>query len=159
MFKKLPLLITLAGLTLLLVSCVQPSAPTANFLEYKITDISSQGVEVNFFFEATNPNPLAVDLTGYNYKVYINDQEFLVEDQPGFTLQANTKQLIKIPVAISFNRLFGSALQILQALAQGNQSISYRVEGSLKSGILGMTFVTPIKAAGTIPIPKDFVIK
>jgi LEA14-like dessication related protein len=159
MFKKLLLLMVLAGLTLTAVSCVQPSPPTANFLEYKIAGISPQGVEVNFFFETANPNPLSVDITKYNYKVYINNQEFLVEDRPGFSLAANAKQLIKIPVNISFSRLYGTALQIIQALANGQASIDYRIEGSLSAGFMGATFITPIKTAGAIPIPKDFKIR
>ena len=159
MFKKLILLTVMAGLALTAVSCVQPSPPTANFLEYKIAGINPQGVEVNFFFQAENPNPLTVDITKYNYKVYINNQEFLVDDRPGFSLAANAKQLIKIPVNISFSRLYGSALQIIQALADGRTSLDYRIEGSFSSGFMGATFITPIKTAGAIPIPKDFKIR
>jgi LEA14-like dessication related protein len=159
MFQKVLLAAVLVGLTLTVVSCVQPSPPTANFLEYKIAGINPQGVEVNFFFQTENPNPLAVDITKYNYKVYINNQEFLVEDRPGFSLAANAKQLIKIPVTISFGRLYGSALQVIQALANGQTSIDYRIEGSLSAGFMGANFITPIKAAGAIPIPKDFKIQ
>jgi len=149
----------IAFFAIVLSSCLQPTPPTVTFLEYKIAGLNSEGIEINFFFQSENPNPISVDIVGYSYKVYINDQEFLVDDRPGFTLQAKAKQLIKIPITISFNRLFGTALQIIQTLAKGDQSLTYKVEGTLKTSFIGAVFSTPIKASGTIPIPKDFKIQ
>ena len=151
--------LALVPLALLSISCFQPAAPTAQFLEYKIADITLEGIEVNFFFNVENSNPLPIDITKYDYKVYIEDQELLNEEREGFNLPGNSKKMIKIPVMIRYSKLFGSVLAVAQRLAQGNKTLSYRIEGSISAGTLGFTFITPIKASGTIPLPKDIKLQ
>ncbi|MFH1347178.1 MAG: hypothetical protein ABIH22_00630, partial [Candidatus Margulisiibacteriota bacterium] len=78
MIKKIFLGLTLLSLALISTSCVNLSAPKAEFLEYKIADITTEGIEVNFFFNVENSNPLPIDVSKYDYKVFIEDKELLV---------------------------------------------------------------------------------
>ncbi|MBU0671803.1 MAG: LEA type 2 family protein [Candidatus Margulisbacteria bacterium] len=159
MLKKTLIIPILISVAFILSSCIQPSPPKAEFLEYKIADITAQGIEVNFWFNVANENPLSIDVSKYDYKVFIENQELLVEERGGFNLPANSKKLIKIPVFIGYGRLFGSVLAVAQRIAEGRDTISYRIEGSLTAGTMGVTVATPIKASGTIPLPKDIKIK
>lgn len=159
MIRKIIISTTLVCLALISTSCFQPSAPKAEFLEYKIADITLEGIEVNFFFNVENSNPLPIDIAKYDYKVYIENQELLNEERKGFNLPGNSKKIIKIPVMIRYDKLFGSVLAVVQRIAQGNDTISYRIEGSVSAGTLGFTFHTPIKASGKIPLPKDIKLQ
>ncbi|MBN2058549.1 MAG: LEA type 2 family protein [Candidatus Saganbacteria bacterium] len=145
----------LAFCALLVSSCVQPSAPEAQFIEYKVAGVSSQGIEVNFFFNIKNKNPLPIDINNYSYKVYIEGQELLNEERGGFNLGANSEKIIHIPVMIKYQNVFGSINAVIQRIAQGKKTISYSIDGSLNAGSMGLTVTTPIKASGEIPLPQD----
>ena len=142
-------------LAILATSCLQPSAPRAEFLEYKVRDITSQGINVDFYFEVENTNPVGIDVSQYSYTIYINKTEFLSETKGGFNVPANSKKLVNIPVHLGYRQIFGSLLAVVEAVARGEDTISYDIEGSLSAGAMGISVHTPIKAQGTIPIPKD----
>jgi LEA14-like dessication related protein len=155
MRKELFVIPILFALALALCSCVQPSPPKVDYLNYEIARVTVQGIEVNFFFEVKNPNSLPIDIYKYSYKIFINNQEFLSENRSGFNLAANEKQKITIPVQIRYDRLFGTALSIVERLAKGKDSVDFRIEGNLDAGTLGLSVQTPLNASGTIPLPKD----
>lgn len=155
MIKKRLIILCVFAVALVLSSCIQPQAPKAEFLEYKIAGITPQGIEVNFWFNTENPNPLAIDITKYNYKVFIEGHEVLAEERGGFNLPANGKKLIKIPVMIRYDKVLGGVLKVAQRIALGNDTISYKIEGSISAGIAGIIVSTPIKASGDIVIPKN----
>lgn len=155
MIKKILMILCLFVIGLTLSSCIQPQPPKAEFLEYKIAGITPQGIEVNFWFNTENPNPLPIDITEYDYKVFIEGQEVLTEKRKGFNLPANGKKLIKIPVMISYEKVLGGVLRVAQRIAMGNDKISYRIEGSISAGMAGITVSTPIKASGNVVIPKN----
>ena len=155
MFKKILLVSILACLALAVTSCVQPSPPKAKYIDYEITTVHLQGIVVNYYFDVENPNPLPIDVSKYSYTIYINNRVFLKESRAGFNLPANSKKRITIPVTLRYDRVFGTAQSVLQLIAQGKDNISYRIDGEIHAGTMGVTVGTPMKASGTIPLPKD----
>jgi LEA14-like dessication related protein len=152
MIKRILILI-LALLSL--SACFEPSPPKVNYQDYQISRVTLEGIEVSFNFEVDNPNPLGIDISSYAYKVFINDREFLSEKRAGFNLPASNKKKIAIPVNIRYDRLFGSAASVAERLLKGENKIDYRIEGNMNAGVMGVTLGIPIKASGTIPLPKD----
>jgi len=159
MLKKVFILLFLGLIVASLAACYQPSAPTAEFVDYKLASITPEGLEFNFFFNASNPNPLSLDITKYIYKIYIEDQELIAETRAGFTIPANGKQLIKIPVMLSYDKIFGGTEAIIQRLVSGNDKVNYRIEGSISSSLMSVIFTTPFKSEGQITLPKEITIK
>jgi LEA14-like dessication related protein len=155
MVKKIIFCSLLLGLAIVTTSCIQPSPPKAEFIEYKVRDITAQGIDVDFYFDVENENPLPIDVSQYSYKVYINEREFISKVKGGFNLPANSKKLINIPVHLGYTQVFGSLLAVAEAIARGEDIIRYRIEGSISAGTMGIQVHTPIKASGTIPLPKD----
>jgi LEA14-like dessication related protein len=159
MLRKITYALFVFTCALLLSSCAQPSPPKAEFVEYKIAAVTLEGIRVNFIFKVNNPNPLGVNISSYSYKVYINDQEFLSETRPGFNLDANGTNLIELPVVIRYDRLFGTTASVLERIARGENTISYRIEGKINTKVAEISFGTPFKASGTIPLPKDIKLQ
>jgi LEA14-like dessication related protein len=155
MIKKILIALILISPALILSSCFEPSPPKAEFLDYEITNVTLQGIQVSFYFDVENPNPLPIDISKYSYQVFINDREFLSENRAGFNLPANGKKKITIPVNLRYEQVFGTALSVLELIARGEETISYRIQGSISVGTMGITASTPLKASGTIPLPKD----
>ncbi len=155
MLKRFHLVAILSCLALTAISCVQPSPPKAQYIDYEITRVTLQGINVSFYFDVENPNPLPLDVSKYSYTIYINDREFLSENRSGFNLPANGKKRIAIPVTLRYESVFGTVSSVLELIAQGKKNISYRIEGEIHAGTMGITIGTPMKASGTIPLPKD----
>ena len=155
MIKKAFSLLFLLSLGLVLSSCVQPSAPEVKYVDYKLGRMMSDGIEVNFNFEVSNPNPIPLDVTSYSYKVFINDKELASASREGFTLPASDKTKVIIPAFVRYDQLFGSVLSLIDRMSKGNNTFDYRVEGNISAGVLGLTVGAPLKASGTIPIPKN----
>ena len=158
MKKRVLASIFLLGLALLLSSCVQPAAPAVKYLDYRFGQVKSDGIEVYFNFEVSNPNPVPMDVTSYSYKIFINDKELASADHQGFSLAASAKSKVSILAFVRYDQLFGTAVSLLDRLASGKNSFDYRVEGSVSAGLLGISVSTPLQASGTIPIPKDLKI-
>jgi LEA14-like dessication related protein len=155
MKKKLFASIFLLGLALLLSSCVQPSAPEVKYVDYRLGQITTDGIEVNFNFEVSNPNPIPLDVTSYSYKVFINDKELVSADHKGFSLAAAEKTKVSILALVRYDQLFGTAVSLIDRIAKGIDSFDYRVEGTVTAGMLGVTVGTPLKAAGTVHMPRE----
>ncbi|MBN3033731.1 MAG: LEA type 2 family protein [Candidatus Saganbacteria bacterium] len=153
--KKAFLALFLLAIGASLSSCVQPSPPDVKYVDHSIGRVTADGFEVNFNFEAANPNPLQLDVSGYSYKVFINDKELASADQKGFSLPASGKTKFTVPAFIRYDQLFGTVLSLVERLARGEKTIDYRVEGTVSAGVLGLTVSSPLKAAGKIPIPKN----
>ena len=155
MIKKGIILFALFLLALGSISCFEPSPPKAKYKDYEISRVTLQGFEIDFYFDVDNPNPVPIDISGYSYQVYINNREFLSENRAGFRLPSSGKETITIPVYVRYDRLFGTAISIVERIAKGENTIDYRIEGSLRAGVAGISVKTPLKASGKIPIPKD----
>jgi len=158
MIKKAFLALFLLSLGLLLSSCIQPSAPEVKYIDYTLGRVAADGIEVNFNFDVSNHNPIPLDVTSYSYKVFINDKELVAADHQGFSLAASDKSRVSIAAFVRYDQLFGTAVSLLDRMAKGINSFDYRVEGSVSAGVLGLNVSTPLKASGTIPIPKDLKI-
>lgn len=155
MLRKAVIIPILFSVAIFLSSCFEPSPPKVEYLNYEISRVTLQGINVNFYFDVENPNSLPIDVSKYSYKVYINNRELLSEEEAGFNLPANAKKKITIPVNIRYDQVFGTALSILELIARGDDTISYRIQGEINAGTMGITAGTPIKASGTIPLPKE----
>jgi len=144
------------GFTAIAVSgCFQPSPPEVVLQSYSISKVTLEGVEINFNFEIKNPNPIPMDVKTYDYRVYINDIEFLNENRSGFSLSASDKKIVIIPVFIRYEKLLGTAASIFNTINSGGQTIDYRIEGSVIGSVVGITISAPIKTSGTIQIPQQ----
>ncbi|MDD5594528.1 MAG: LEA type 2 family protein [Candidatus Margulisbacteria bacterium] len=158
MKRRIVALFFLLSLALVLTSCVQPSPPEVKYLNYTLGRLMADGLEVNFNFEVFNPNPIPLNVTNYSYKIYINEKELASASREGFSLAASAKSRVTILAFVRYDQLFGSVVSLLDRLSKGINTFDYRIEGEVNAGLLGLTVSTPIRAAGTIPIPKDVKI-
>jgi LEA14-like dessication related protein len=142
-------------LLILLTGCVTLDPPKMTYLDAQVTKVTLEGTEVNFLFNAENTNPIPIEVTNYAYKVEINGRELLSESRPGFSLPANGKQRISIPVFVRYDRVLDSVLDVAVRILAGNMYLDYKVEGTLTVGTLGISATTPLKASGQVRIPKE----
>jgi LEA14-like dessication related protein len=144
---------------LFVAGCVQLDSPKVKYIDYRINRVTTDGVEVNFFFDVTNKNPVSLDVANYSYNVYINNKKIITQTGSGFSLDANATKRITLPVFVRYEGVFGAAISIIESIARGEKTMDYRVEGTISAGAMGLTASSPINASGKIKIPTNIQIK
>jgi len=142
-----------------LVGCVQLDSPKVKYIDYSINRITTDGVEVNFYFDVTNKNPVTLDVANYSYNVYINNKKIITQTGSGFSLDANATKRITLPVFIRYEGVFGAALSLIESIVRGEKEMDYRIDGTISAGAMGLTASSPINASGKIKIPTNIQIK
>jgi len=153
MKKIIPLLLFL----IFIAGCVQVEPPKATYQDAKITKVTLEGAEVNFNFNIQNKNPIPIDISGYSYKIYINNRELLSENRGGFNIPANSAKVLSIPVFVRYDKVLDSVLGIAANILAGNMYFDYKVEGSISIKAMDVKFSAPLKASGRVPIPKELL--
>ncbi|MFA6417972.1 MAG: LEA type 2 family protein [Candidatus Margulisiibacteriota bacterium] len=152
--RVLSLLLLVTGL-FLVAGCVNFEGPKAVYRDYAISRITADGIEVNFLFDVTNPNPIDLTVNQYAYKVTINGKALLDENRPGFTMTANQKKELAIPVLVRYDAVFGSLLSVIQRVAAGNRDVDYQIDGSISASSFGIAVSSPLSSSGKFKLPEN----
>jgi LEA14-like dessication related protein len=126
-------------------------------VDAKITKVTLEGAQINFNFNVQNKNPIPIDVSGYSYKIYINNRELLSESRGGFNVPANSTKVLSIPVFVRYDKVLDSILGIAANILAGNMYFDYKIEGSISVKAVDIKFTTPLKASGRVPIPKELL--
>jgi LEA14-like dessication related protein len=153
MKKFIPLFLCL----IFIAGCVQVEPPKASYVDAKITKVTLEGAQINFNFNVQNKNPIPIDVSGYSYKIYINNRELLSESRGGFNVPANSTKVLSIPVFVRYDKVLDSILGIAANILAGNMYFDYKIEGSISVKAVDIKFTTPLKASGRVPIPKELL--
>jgi len=142
---------------LILTGCVSLEPPKVAYLDSRVSRVTLEGAQVDFYFNVENKNPVPIDISGYSYKIFINDRELLSETQNGFSLPSNEPKKITLPIFVRYNQVFDSLIGVAANILAGKMYFDYKVEGSVSGGTMGLTVTAPLKASGRIVIPKEML--
>lgn len=125
--------------------------PKLSVVDFKLTDISLQDVELTFDVEIDNPNPFSVNLASYDYDLKFNALSFVKGDQPNNTsVNANSKSIIHIPISFNYTDLFG----LISGLKDKDETdFSFEATAGIEAPLLGLVKI-PFSKQGTLPVVK-----
>ncbi len=128
--------------------------PTATFKSAELRNPAADGVTVDFHVDVANPNPVAVPLSGAQYKLSLGGTQVIDNKLDTHSdLPAKGTLPLTIPVAISFENLLAAE----QAIRSGGGDVPYSFNGALEftpsgaAGFVGPIHV-PLKFDGTLPL-------
>ncbi len=123
--------------------------PTAHIRGAQVTDLSLDRLDLRFDVEVTNPNPFAVRLATYRYRLAVDGKALARGDQgTGAEIPAEGSQVIAVPVSLPYQQLFEG----LPRLADAEQS-TYRLSGRVGVDVPRLGIVNlPMDHTGEIPI-------
>lgn len=118
--------------------------PQLNVENVRLTGMSFETLDLAFDIKIKNPNPLAINLAGFDYDFQINDASFLKgqQNQP-MAIQAMGESAVQIPLTLTFKDLYST----FQAL-KNEDSSAYKLLG-------GLSFNLPVLGATRLPISKS----
>jgi len=140
---------------LFLLNCAQIKSlsktqkPTIEIYDFRVTDLSLQDIELTFDLEVTNLNPIALNLTSYNYDLQIEENSFIKGNQSLETkIDANQSSIISIPVNFTYKKLY-NAFTSLNSKTEGGYKFLGNI--SVDVPVLGPMEI-PIEKEGSFPI-------
>jgi LEA14-like dessication related protein len=126
--------------------------PEVRIAAAEVQALSFSGLTLLFDVEVKNPNPIGIQLSGFDYELQIEDIPFVsgeVRDKVAVT--ARDRSIIPLPVELGFEEI----VQTIGALApeEGKEEAAYRLTSgfSFDLPVLGRVRV-PVRTEGTFPI-------
>ena len=134
-------------LPLLAVSWAKPTG--LNYLGVKNFNVmkfglneSTVGADAEFY----NPNKFPVTMKGGSVDVYVNNN-FFGKTSIDSTIQVPKKDTFLLPVVLKVD-MTSTAMQLIQTLATGSDSVKIKLDGSAKIGRSGLFINYPIRYEG-----------
>jgi LEA14-like dessication related protein len=126
--------------------------PEVRITGTKLEALSFSGLTLLFDVEIKNPNPIGVQLSGFDYELEIEGTPFVSgEVQDRVAIAARDSSTIPLPVELGFEEI----AQTVEALApeEGKEEAAYQLASgfSFDLPVLGRVRV-PVRTEGTFPI-------
>lgn len=122
-----------------------------DFAGVKLDRLSFEKIGLLFDVKVTNPNPIGVKLTGFDFDFLLNDHSFVQgKNDAGVEIPANGQHIVPVLVSMKFAEVY----QTFAGL-RNQDSTSYRFNCGLSFDlpILGPQRI-PISKAGSVPLIK-----
>jgi len=117
----------------------------------KVNNLGFTGAELELALELNNPNSLAFVLTGIDYNLSINNQQWLAgESNNRQPVVSKGESTLKIPFKLNFLQMGQSASQLLS----GNMDIQYDLKGSF-----GLESHNPLLGNVRMPFDRSGTVK
>lgn len=117
-------------------------------IKFQIKRFNLDSISIDLTLKICNPSVLAVDITGYNIDVYLNNKPVSnIKSSTPATLIANGNSLITIPLTVLY-KTFGvvQSKEIINAFSTMQYSkIFINLQGTLDATILKIPAHVPIK--------------
>ncbi|MBO9202680.1 MULTISPECIES: LEA type 2 family protein [Niastella] len=134
-------------LPLLAVACAKPTG--FNYLgvkNFKVVKFGLKESTVGADAEFYNPNKYPVTMKGGSVDVYVNDN-FFGKTSLDSSIQVPKKDTFLLPVVLKVD-MTSTAMQVIQTLATGSDSVKIKLDGSAKIGRSGIFINYPIRYEG-----------
>jgi LEA14-like dessication related protein len=125
--------------------------PVLSIDQVSVTSLSFESISLLFDIGISNPNQLSVKLNGFDYNLFLDDQNFISGQQiEDIYVKSLEKSSIKIPLHLNFKEIY----QSFQSLT-GKDSVRYQLKVGMMFDlpILGKTRI-PIQTIGNVPLLK-----
>jgi LEA14-like dessication related protein len=113
--------------------------------------LSFTGARLRFDVEIANPNPIGIELSGFDYELQIEDEPFVMgEVDQKVRLAARGRSTVPFPVEIVFEELLKSVREVAE-----QEEADYRLEAGFffDLPVLGRIRV-PVSTSGSVPVVR-----
>lgn len=143
--------LTIAGCNTLQDFANSIQKPTLSVANVQVTDFSFEDIELTYDIVIDNPNPLAVQMSSYDYNFKLNDETFIEGQQDDNSeIEASGSSTVKVPVRFDFGEVYRGIGELASA-----DEARYDFLGSVffNLPVLGITEI-PFNRSGTLPMVR-----
>ncbi len=122
--------------------------PKVTFKKLNVTDLDFKGLDTNFVFNVSNPNPIKVKLSSFSYDLDLAGTGFLNGDnRQGLALEARGDSKLVFPVATTFKDILSLAGDM-----KGKDSVPFAFTGKIGFNTPLGEVKIPYNAKGDFPV-------
>lgn len=136
-----------ACLSVLLLACEKPSAPTLTPVSGRVTSVSVTGIGLEVVLDAKNPNGIDITTRSMTGKVTL-DGKYQVGDvstATTMTLPAKKTTRLTLPLTVQWKDITS-----VIALAASNRNVPYRIDGTVAIGGESLNVDVPFAIDGVV---------
>ncbi len=131
-----------------------PKKPTIVFDSVEIKSVTMEKTEVVFDYIVENPNSFSIDNVLADYELFLKGNSTAVGKNVKFTIPANGKSILKLPMEINYVHVFKSAAELTKAIVGGAKTIPFQLDITFKIDLKAFKFQIPITTKGELPLPQ-----
>jgi LEA14-like dessication related protein len=131
-----------------------PKKPTIVFDSVEIKNVTMEKTDVVFDYLVDNPNSFAINNVLADYELFLKGNSTAVGKDMKFTIPANAKSKLQLPLEINYVHVFKSAEALTKAILSGEKTIPFQLDITFKIDLKGLKFQIPISTKGELPLPE-----
>ncbi len=135
----------------ILQQVTQVQKPVVDVADVHLSRLSLDGVDLVFDLRITNPNPLEINLAGFDYDFFLNASSFIKGDQQKpVSIPSRGTGHVEIPISLTFQNIY----ETYQSL-KNSDSTDYAIHAGLTFDlpVIG-PYRIPVQTSGRLPLVK-----
>ena len=130
-----------------------PKKPTIVFDTVEIKSVTMEKTDVVFVYAVNNPNSFAITNVLADYELFLKGNSTAVGKDVKFSIPANSKSKLELPLEINYVHVFKSAEALTKAILGGAKTIPFQLDINFKIDLKAFKFQIPISTKGELPLP------
>lgn len=125
--------------------------PAVSIAGMNISTLSAEGMTLQFTLDVDNPNPIPLNLAGFDYQLMLDGKQLMAgEQRDKVKIKAGGNSQVKVPVSLKF-----SDLSQLVSGAASKENLDYELKTAalMDLPVVGVKKI-PASKKGTFPVPK-----
>jgi LEA14-like dessication related protein len=131
-----------------------PKKPTIVFDSVEIKNVTMEKTDVVFDYIVDNPNSFAINNVLADYELFLKGNSTAVGKNVKFTIPANSKSILKLPLEINYVHVFKTVEELTKAILGGAKTIPFQLDITFKIDLKALKFQIPISTKGELPLPE-----
>ena len=131
-----------------------PKKPTIEYDRVDVKSVSMEKTDVEFVYKVDNPNSVGIDGVLADYELFLKGNSTATGKDMKFTIPANGKSELKIPLEINYAKVFNSAEELTKSIMGGAKTVHFKMDILFKINWNVLKFNIPISAEGELPLPE-----
>jgi len=133
--------------------------PDIRFKKYQVVSVTDKKVRLKLFFDAHNPNDIAIDSFFLDYELFVNNKSFVKGLKVKLKLIPKGKSVITLPINITYKNLISSVSSVAKLIAKGKRHLPMAADIVIFGKFKVVKFVEhdyrfQKKISMNVPLPK-----
>ena len=125
--------------------------PDVSVVGINITRLSAEGLTLQFALEVDNPNPIPLDLAGFDYALLLDGKQLAAgEQRDSIKIKARGNSRVKVPVSLKFSDLSNL---IAGGISKENLNYELKTAALVDLPVIGVKRF-PATQKGSFPVPR-----